>query len=145
MFATPIDKFRQLYTVSFDLINVRLAPRDYVFWSAFFIVLYVVIFCVLSILSRKFRVFTSFDKKIHIVLQSVKFSNKIVVNVVCGGALFLWDERLMNVDNWNDYSNIFYNLSSIFAWSDIMALLINRNVMTVQCQLHHAGYYLCFH
>ena len=142
MFATPAGMFRALYTSMFDNINVRLEPRDYLFWSAFFFVLYVVIFCFLSILSRKFRFLTPLDKKVHIVLQSVKFSNKLVINIVCGGALFLWDDRLMNVDNWSRYKDIFYNLSSIFAWSDIIALLINRKVMTAQCQLHHAGNYL---
>ena len=135
--------FLKLYTSLFDRINVRLEPRDYFLWSAFFFVLYVVIFCFLSILSKKFRLFTPFDKKVHIVLQSVKFSNKLVINIICGGALFLWDERLMDVDNWNHYKDIFYNLSSIFAWSDIIALLINRKVMTVQCQLHHAGNHAC--
>ena len=139
MFATASGMFLKLYTALFDRINVRLEPRDYLLWSAFFFVLYFVIFCVLSLFSRKFRVFTPFDKKVHIVLQSVKFSNKLVINIICGGALFLWDERLMDVDNWNSYKDIFYNLSSIFAWSDIIALLINRKVMTVQCQLHHAG------
>ena len=142
MFATPAGMFRALYTSLFDNINVRLEPRAYLFWSAFFFVLYVVIFCFLSILSRKFRFLTPLDKKVHIVLQSVKFSNKLVINIICGGALFLWDDRLMNVDNWSRYKDIFYNLSSIFAWSDIIALLINRKVMTVQCQLHHAGNYL---
>ena len=142
MFATPAGMFRKLYTSLFDNINVRLEPRDYLLWSAFFFILYVVIFCVLSILSRKFRFLTPLDKKVHIVLQSVKFSNKLVINIVCGGALFLWDDRLMDVDNWKRYKDIFYNLSSIFAWSDIIALLINRKVMTVQCQLHHAGNHL---
>ena len=143
MFATLTGMFLKLYTSLFDRINVRLEPRDYFLWSAFFFVLYVVIFCFLSILSKKFRLFTPFDKKVHIVLQSVKFSNKLVINIICGGALFLWDERLMDVDNWNHYKDIFYNLSSIFAWSDIIALLINRKVMTVQCQLHHAGKHAC--
>lgn len=142
MFSTPAAMFRKLYTALFDNINVRLEPRDYLLWSAFFFILYFVIFCVLSILSRKFWFLTPFDKKVHIVLQSVKFSNKLVINIICGGALFLWDDRLMDVDNWSRYEDIFYNLSSIFAWSDIIALLINRKVMTLQCQLHHAGNHL---
>ena len=142
MFSTPAAMFRKLYTALFDNINVRLEPRDYLLWSAFFFILYFVIFCVLSILSRKFWFLTPFDKKVHIVLQSVKFSNKLVINIICGGALFLWDDRLMDVDNWSRYEDIFYNLSSIFAWSDIIALLINRKVMTLQCQLHHVGNHL---
>ena len=96
-------------------------------------------FSFLNAFSTKFRSFTPFDKKIHIILQSVKFSNKIIINIITIGCFFLWDERLMLVENWNDYKNIFYNLSSLFAWSEVMALLINRGSMTVQCQLHHTG------
>ena len=130
---------RTFYDNIFDLINIPLHLTDYVFWSGFFISKYLALFFLYNSLSERFRNLTSFDKKIHIILQSVKFSNKIVVNVVTLGCVLFWDERLLYVVNWNHYKDIFYNLSSLFVWSDVVALTINRSSMTVQCQLHHVG------
>ena len=97
------------------------------------------LFQVFNLFSEKFRNRTKFSKKIHIVLQSVKFSNKIFVNIVTLGCLLLWDERLLLVENWNHFKDIFYNLSSLFVWSDVVALLLTRSSMTLLCQLHHLG------
>jgi len=133
-----------IYSSLFDFINVPLEAKDYIKGAWFFIVTYFIIFSFLNAFSTKFRSFTPFDKKIHIILQSVKFSNKIIINIITIGCFFLWDERLMLVENWNDYKNIFYNLSSLFAWSEVMALLINRGSMTVQCQLHHTGVVIAY-
>ena len=132
MLLTPYNKL-------FDIINVPLDLTDYIFWIVFFISIYFAIFLLFNSFSDRFRNLTPFNKKIHIVLQSVKFSNKIIVNMVTLGCLLLWDERLLFVQNWNSYKDIFYNLSSLFAWSDVVGLIVNRSSMTVLCQLHHAG------
>ena len=78
----------------------------------------------------------------HVVVQTGKFANKMVINLVTGGCLLLWDTRLLQVERWAQSPHIFYNLSSLFVWSDVIALLVNRGAMTTQCQLHHAGEFL---
>ena len=128
-----------LYYKVFDIVNIPLDLTQYIQWVGIFISIYFALFQVFNLLSEKFRKRTPFSKKIHIVLQSVKFSNKIVVNIVTLGCLLLWDERLLFVENWNHFKDIFYNLSSLFVWSDIVALLITRSCMTFLCQLHHLG------
>ena len=75
----------------------------------------------------------------HVVVQSGKFANKMAINLITGGCLLLWDTRLLQVERWAQCPHIFYNLSSLFVWSDVIALLVNRGAMTTQCQLHHAG------
>ena len=124
--------------------NVPLGVYDYIFWIGFFISKYFALFFLFNSFSERYRNLTSFDKKIHIILQSVKFSNKIVINLVTLGCVLLWDERLLFVANWNHYKDIFYNLSSIFVWSDVVALTINRSSMTLQCQLHHLGVVIAY-
>ena len=92
----------------------------------------------LSLVSPRFRS-TGMNKRVHVVVQSGKFTNKLLINLVTGGSLLLWDPRLLQVERWAESPHIFYNLSSLFVWSDVIALLVNRGAMTTQCQLHHTG------
>ena len=128
-----------LYYKVFDFVNFPLDLTQYILWVGLFISTYFALFQVFYLFSEKFRNRTPFPKKIHVVLQSVKFSNKIVINVITLGCLLLWDERLLFVENWNNFKDIFYNLSSLFVWSDIVALVLTRSSMTLLCQLHHLG------
>ena len=128
-----------LYYKVFDIVNTPLDLTQYISWVGIFITTYFALFQVFNLLSERFRKLTPFSKKIHVVLQSVKFSNKIVINVITLGCLLLWDERLLFVENWNNFKDIFYNLSSLFVWSDIVALVLTRSSMTLLCQLHHLG------
>ena len=48
----------------------------------------------LSLVSPRFRR-TGWDKRVHVVVQSGKFANKMVINLITGGCLLLWDTRLL--------------------------------------------------
>ena len=140
----PVEMLGSFYHNIFEIINVPLGVSDYIFWIGLFISEYFALFFLFNTVSERYRNLPSFDKKIHIILQSVKFSNKIFVNFVTLGCVLFWDERLLFVANWNDYKDVFYNLSSLFVWSDVVALSINRSSMTTQCQLHHLGVVIAY-
>ena len=103
-----------LYYKVFDIVNIPLDLTQYINWVGIFISTYFALFQVFNLLSERFRKLTPFSKKIHIVLQSVKFSNKIVVNIITLGCLLLWDERLLFVENWNHFNE--FNQWCWFKW-----------------------------
>ena len=133
---------RGFYYALFDLINVPLHFYHYVVGAGVFTAIYIALFISLNQFSMKFRSCAT-EKQVHIVLQSVKFANKIIICFITGGSVLFWDTRLL-LPNWGNYRDIFYNLASMFAWSDIVALCVNRSAMTFLCKLHHTGVVIAY-
>ena len=127
-----------LYKSVFEIVNIPLQPVNYLQASCLFFCTYISIYLLLNLLSDQFRA-CSQDKQIYVVIQCVKFSNKIVICIITGGCALFLDYRLLNVQNWNLYRDVFYNLAFLFSWSDFVGLLLTRRSMTTLCQLHHLG------